>query len=364
MDNRFYVHTASNLPHTQYTSTTGTFTATHGTTSGSPQNLGGWIWGTSGAPNAPANVYWAAWMEWQNALKNSNRMVTYFQNVDIMAFDTNGNLSDCDTSCARGWFRNMTTATGTPAWAHEQTPTVVLDDGTATPYAPQARVNHELGHIADFLSGPNQGLKRSTGYCFNDASCNWSDGSLEYRPAALTEGMATFIASVSFYTEAAQNPRTCFPNGNDTNVGKRHCYPGSGGSTITTWGLETSSWTGAGCGGTNGVPQEGRQPVSAMRFFWDIIDSLNDGQDDINLSMFNIFDSLAAWPCPSYPACYSAGQLHDQFTSVNSTLSSATNSSTELDDGNGWDFRNNMLNNYSGADDVQNAYWNNCMGIF
>lgn len=272
-------------------------------------------------------------------------MLTYFTDVDILAFDTQG--TTCSTSCARGWFKNM----GNPPSYAEQKLTVILDGSAATPFSPQERTMHELGHIADWLSAPNQGIIRDPSGADYDGNNGWSYQTVEWRPKALKEGMATFIATTAFYDDFATDPRTCIADGNT--AGQEDCFD----TSPTPFRLESSSY--GVCGSL-----EGRQPVSSMRYMWDIYDQINDGVDSIDLNLAQMFDSVAAYPCPAWPACYGSGEMHDQFTSVSADLSAVVDSVGEQDDANGWEYRNVMLNNYSGAFDVQDEYFNNCQGFF
>ena len=67
--------------------------------------------------------------------------------------------TNCATSsCALAAMKNLTAITSPqrPAYAN-QVPTIILDGDAATPYSPQSRVMHEMGHIADFLAGPSAG---------------------------------------------------------------------------------------------------------------------------------------------------------------------------------------------------------------
>jgi hypothetical protein len=149
-DGRFFFHTLS-TPHVEYAHRSGNITLPHG------QFLQqSWFWGTSASPSAVANAYWAAWKLWNGSLKSSSRMQAYFTDVDILAFESlTSPVTDapCNaTSCARGWYRDESAASGRPWWA-EQKLTVVLDGLPSTPFAPQERTMHELGHIADFVAG-------------------------------------------------------------------------------------------------------------------------------------------------------------------------------------------------------------------
>ena len=153
-DGRFHYHEVGNEPHTTLSTTGSDVTLNHGTTSSNPQTLN-WYWGTSSSPNPVANSYWAAWKVW-NRLEESNRMLSYFTDVEINAFDTAG-IANCPTSCARGWFRDQTTANGRPAWAAMKL-TVVLDGASSTPYAPLTRTMHELGHLPTSFRGRTRGF--------------------------------------------------------------------------------------------------------------------------------------------------------------------------------------------------------------
>ncbi|UQA56925.1 hypothetical protein [Polyangium aurulentum] len=318
-----------------YANLSANFTLTNATTAGSPQSFS-WQWGTSASPITYANAYWAGWMTYQ-LLDNSNRMVNNFTDVDVYGFDNSAPCSgtscaDCGTSCARGQYEN---AGANPAWA-QQKKTVVLDANAA--YKPAERMMHEFGHIADYAA---RKYRFGTGYGY-DGDTGWSSTSLEWRPSALHEGYATFVSMVSLYDDIATEPRTC--------LSSSHCY---------TSGHDVEESHQGSC-----TTEEGRMAISATRFFWDIIDTPNDGSDSLDHSFYVFPDSVAAWPCPNYPACYADGELHDQFSSVSSNLASTTVSPGEEDEGNAWDYRNNMLNNYSGAVDVQDQYFNNCMNVF
>ncbi|MCY0994094.1 hypothetical protein OV203_43600 [Nannocystis sp. ILAH1] len=356
--NRFLFHQLSTTTHKEWEGKTANFTLDHGTTTGAPQlNWGNWDWGTV-TTDRIANLYWAAYMMWAK-LKLSPRMVSYFINVDILAFEKlKGSVpvtdSTCQgTSCARPWMKNIDPPTR-PNWAEKKL-TIVLDGVAATPYKPQSRMMHEMGHIADFVSGPQAGLLRQVGYCYDEASnCGWHTWSAEYRPTALSEGMATFLAVSAFHNGDATAAYVCDANGNSTKPYERHCYPNTGHPSSESIEDRAPGMC---------LAPEGRRALNAMRFFWDIYDTHADGTDATDLDFISILDSQAVWPCPSYPACYAAGELHDQFTSVQTTLHSwVAGAGTQKDEGNAWRFRNNMLNNYTGNPDVQGVYNQNCMG--
>ena len=336
-DARFRFRTTSD---TAAQSSSSLIALVHGTGPVTPQPIH-WYWGTAASPNPFANAYWAAWSLWNNRLRYSNRMLSRFTDIDIYGFsDTapcNGaSCANCGTSCARGYYE----LGGNPSWANGRM-TVVLDQDAA--YNPQERVMHELGHIADYVS---RYYRFSTGYGY-DGDSAWSFNSTEYRPSALHEGFASFIGSSGFYDDYATAPRTCFSGEG------QHCYPGGSGGSQRD--LESSSW-----GSCSAL--EGRWPISATRFFWDIYDEVDDGKDSIDLEQYEIFDSIGALPCSGWPACYGSGEAHDPYSFVSNDLSSRTVSCNDC--GSAYSFRNNMLNEYSKHYDVLDEYFNNCLGYF
>lgn len=345
-DNAFQFRTvAYSGSKAQYFSKTTAFTLTHGTTSSQPQTHD-WRWGTSAAPGGIANSYWAAYMAHRYVLRDLSR----FTNVDVMAFDTAGLTgAECSNSCALGYPVNVTASGARPPWA-DQRLTVVLDGDASTPYWPVERTTHELGHIGDFVTVVG-GHKRHTGTGYN-GNYGWYPWTEEYRPSALTEGLASFIGVAAFYGDRATDPRTCTANGNSSDAHKRHCYAGTSENPLRVEESHNGS-----C-----ASKEGRYPISATRFFWDLYDESADGSDDIDSTDATILTVMSSWPCSGWPTCYGDGQLHDQFSYVNSTVSSTIPSAAELDDGNAWHWRTTHLNN-TGVDAI-NVFNLNCMGYW
>jgi hypothetical protein len=227
-DGRFAVRNADGLT---FRMSSSPFLLTSGTTAGAPTELGNRRWGTSSSPHAIANVYEGATRMW-NVLKSSNRMLGAFTDVEILAFDS----ARCGTSCASG-------------------KTIVLDDNAA--YAPQARVMHEMGHVASTLSNKNQTRSLPPNiYCFIDtANCGWSLNSQEWQAAAFEEGLATFYGDVALYTAAATAPHTCYASAAPCGTG--------------TFNVETSSRSSCATG-------ESRWALSTVRYLRDAYD---DGVD-------------------------------------------------------------------------------------
>lgn len=342
-NSRFDIRGVSNPAPTTPLSNFGSLVLTHGTTISTPQLYGGSV-----GVNQVANTYWAAWKEWQ-LLATSNRQLLYFTNVDILAFDT-GNITGCHAtgSCARPYFKNM--STGRPGWTSGQFMTIVLDGNAPTPFSPETRVMHEMGHVADFVSAPSAGQGRvlQTGYD-RDGDSTWSWPSVEYTPTAMTEGFATFIANAAFYNGGMANPRVCEANGNGF-PSQLHCWAG-----IFQESIEF---------GPGSCPsQEGRRALASMRFFRDVFDSTNDSNDTLSFAPFQMFDAVAAVSCPSYPACYGNGQLHDSWTSVDAQANwdTAVRGAGSERDKNGPDWFRNVMNS-GWSTNLNNIYNQNCMG--
>ncbi len=162
------------------------------TTTANPQQLGSFQWGSSGANANPyANVYDAAF-RMEDSLEQSSRMQAYFSGVRIQAFDQQ---NVCPTSCAypEGLIR--------------------LDPGAA--FAPQARIMHEMGHVAtvkavfdrSFDFGGNEQ------YCFNEIGyphCVWTYEGPEHGMAQMTEGYATFLGDLAVNGRSMTRPRSCW----------------------------------------------------------------------------------------------------------------------------------------------------------
>ncbi|PTL83442.1 hypothetical protein [Vitiosangium sp. GDMCC 1.1324] len=235
-DGRFYLR-YSNGTYRWYP--TNYFTLTNATTSTSPQNIGTAAWGT----DQWANAYDGAERMWRDGLDYFGVMQSYFTGVEIRGFansmpDFNGT---CNTSCANG-----------------ATKRVQLDENAA--FAPQGRVMHEMGHIASYLAKPYNGAG-GNGYCYPSTSnfpagCQWwTLNTAEHGTAAFEEALATFLADSALYWPDSPEPHSCL-------AASAPCATGS-------FNLETSSGSACATG-------ESRWPLTAMRFLWDVYDSVDD----------------------------------------------------------------------------------------
>ncbi|AKI99243.1 hypothetical protein ATI61_106618 [Archangium gephyra] len=239
-DGRFYIR-YSNGTYRWYP--TGYFTLLNGTTSTSPQNIGTAAWGSSSYADEWANTYDGAELMWREGLNYFGVMQSNFTNVEIRGFanDMPGFNGECPTSCANGYSKR-----------------VQLDVGAA--YAPQGRVMHEMGHIASYLAHPYSGTG-GNGYCYPSTSnfpdkCQWwTLNTAEHGSAAFEEALATFLADSALYYPNAPAPHSCLASA-------APCAPGQ-------FNLETSSGSACASG-------ENRWPLTAMRFLWDVYDSVDD----------------------------------------------------------------------------------------
>jgi hypothetical protein len=225
-----------------------------------PANLGTKVWGTTGAPNALANVYDGAARMWLQSLSQSNRMLTMMGGLEIRAFD-----DSCPTSCADG-------------------PANIIKLDSGSPYSPQNRVMHEMGHIASYRASRDGSFCQPGGCMFyswpnGDCAANggWDLTSREWEAAAFEEAIATHFADVALYHPNAVTPHTC--------LSSSACGTGS-------FNIETSF-----PGGCIPVGQGlERMVLSHIRYHWDNYDSVDDG-NDINFSrgVWEALDTLHAF---------------------------------------------------------------------
>lgn len=293
-DNRFAVRGSGGGTYAYWTSNLSV-------TDGSSIYTGTWYVGNSSSPSGIANIYDGADRMWYDALNYSGRMQANFTNVEIRAYPT-----DCPTACANG-------------------PNKEIHIPSGAEYRPQARILHEIGHIASYLSNPRRMM---TGYNYPSQVLNgggWSFTSNEWRASALEEGRATFFGDVAFYWHWSTDPRTCNSTG--------PCF--------------TSIENGPSCSGT-----VGRQAIQMDRYMWDIYDSVNDGESNTT-QYYSFFDTLGA-----IPNGFSWGQDESGYVNASS------NTIDSWDSFHPWEWRYAMLVHYSGAIETQTPYFNNCMGWF
>lgn len=216
-------------------------------------NIGWWTWGVSGAPNGLANLYDGARRGWVSSLSQSNRMNAYFSNVEIRAFDS----ATCPTSCANGDSNRIT-----------------MDDNSA--YSPQARVMHEMGHIASYRASRDQSYLQAgnqTCYPNTNTGCGWGLDTGEWASVAFEEGMATFLADVALYWPSATAPHTCISAG--------ACGTG-------VFNLEASE-------GTSCAADRNRYPLNNNRYFWDVYDSNVDYTgENLSRGVWEVIDTIHA----------------------------------------------------------------------
>ena len=216
-------------------------------------DVGGYVWGNSGAPNALANVYGGAFHMWTNSLKASNRMIQQFTNVAIWAFD-----NACPTSCANGALNRIT-----------------LDPAAA--YQPQGRIMHEMGHLTSYRASRDQSFNqpgKCEFYSFPSTSCgvnSWSLGSAEWEAAAFEEAVATHLGDISLYRATATQPHTCLS---------------ASACATSSYNVETSL-------GTSCAANQNRAPLNHVRYLWDNYDANADyAGETLNRPMYDVIDTL------------------------------------------------------------------------
>jgi hypothetical protein len=214
--------------------------------------IGTLVWGDAQNPNPLANVYDGAWRAWSE-FSLSNRMLAYFNNVELRAFS-----SQCPTSCAFGADNR-----------------VFLDPDSA--YEPQARVMHEMGHIASYRSNRDQQRNVQTDYCFPNQGgdgCGWTMNGPEWASVGFEEALATFYADTSLYSPWARAPHSCLASA-------VACGDGF-------FNIEESH---AQCGA-----DENRWPLTTMRYLWDAFDSNVDiAGETLQRNNYEFFDTINAF---------------------------------------------------------------------
>jgi len=227
------------------------------TTLTSPQNVGSWYVGSSAAPDPFYNSYWAAEWQWRYTMNLVGVLISNFTGVEIRGFANtiNGFRGTCNTSCAWG-----------PAKQ------VQLDQNAGL--SPQARVMHELGHIATYVT---HNWQITGDYTWSPpgqppGASSWCQNCPEWADAAFEEAFATHYGSITFWADNAVSPTTCLSSGT--------CYDGTG-TPFSGTDIEATSYphTVNNCNTTSSNP-EARWPLSAMRYFWDVFDNHNDADGD------------------------------------------------------------------------------------
>ncbi len=281
--------------------TSSMYVCTGGISCGS-KPLGRLSWGA----NRMANIFDGAQRSYYDALDGSARMRAKITNVEIWK-GRGGNTSnngDCPSSCASGSDKRI--------W---------LD--TNAHYMPQARVMHEIGHVASYQSNPRDGCMLSGGYDYGAGSDGaWSQESPEYFCAQFEEGLATFFASATLYGDYADEPRAC--------LGDKHC--GNSGS----FNLEVEE-----CG----VSRDHMFPLNTTRYLWDVYDDQVDGNvnaDTYDRSLFTIVDTLHK---------YASGTGNHEENELRTSL---WGNST-------WDFVWNLRERYSIPLDTAPIWRRNCL---
>ena len=213
-------------------------------------NFGTQVWGSNKGPNSLANLYDGAIRMWRDALNYSNRMRTYFTNVQIRAYS-----SSCPTSCANGEDKR-----------------IIIDSSTSA-YRPQARVMHEMGHIASYLSHRDQERRVFVDYS-RDGVAGWNMRSAEYAGPSFEEALATFYGDVALYWHWNPEPYSCLSSG--------PCPRIANNNVETSTGMRSSCSAG-----------EERWALTSVRYLRDVYDSTSgESFDDDSEPYYQFFDAV------------------------------------------------------------------------
>jgi hypothetical protein len=277
---RWFAHHKDNvfrLTHvdgTTHSSQTPWINVASGSTQSNPQNLG-----NQTLSSGSADPYWNAYFqtEWQ-----------WRQVFAAVGAPFTGTVTNIEM---RGFQNNQPSFMGNKPSSAADSPNRRIQLDTDAAMRSQARSMHEFGHIANYWQ-KTWTLQNSAGICATcqydwDGNSWWSQDSYEWGVAGFEEAFATHHGSTAFWLASATAPTTC--NANTT------CYSQVGSSGVwaaaPTSNIEATSHPDDtnNCVTTSTVP-EARQPVSHMRFLWDVFDNNVDGP-------FDTYSSLAtgAW---------------------------------------------------------------------
>jgi hypothetical protein len=272
-DDRFDVRNTTGAP---FIMTSNLWMATKLYTSAShPQWFADKYW-YDGTPHNPSNIYAGAWRMWKS-LQDSTSLQAGWNGVQIRYGFQPNDIGPCGGACPSA----CACPSGGTGFVHLT---------VAHPLENQARVQHEMGHIASrYLNGRSL----VNDYCFPGtlqvvppatvATCvggttdvgggGWdlNGFSGEWMNAAFEEGLATFLGDRAIYGQTNPEPTTC--------GGTSFCSP-----TNTSLQVERSTGNGvvAACGNLGNTPNGGpiflrRSAMIVDRYLRDVYDSSNDG---------------------------------------------------------------------------------------
>jgi hypothetical protein len=230
--------------------------------SGSPQNIGTWTQGAVNWSDPGFNAYWAGERVYRDVFANVAILVNNFTNVEVRGFADAipGFLNTCNTSCANG-----------------ATKRVQLDANAGGAWSPQARMMHEMGHVASYVTRPWNSPNDYSWPNQANNSGNWFLGpapmspvpSSEWGHVAFEEAFATHYANLALWWDNSVAPTACISPSS-------HCYDGMG-NPLAFSNIEATSFPFA---TNNCVANEGRFVISHVRYLWDIYDTVNDCDGD------------------------------------------------------------------------------------
>jgi hypothetical protein len=295
-DNRFWFHDTSGAG---YLAASWNFAPNANSTCDSnPNDLGGLGVGSSTSPDPYFNAYWGAEVQWRSVHSLVGVLINNLLGVEIRGFANN----------IPSWLGNQPNSA-----AQGPTKRVQLDANAA--FAPQARVMHEIGHVAEYVTHPWQ-----VGFDYTWSPPGqpagpvlWGYGGPEWASAGFEEAFATHYGNIALWFDNAVTPTSCF-------VSQGHCYNAAGTIPLAATDVEVSNSppNTNNCDVSAGTP-ESRWPISIMRFLWDVFDNRDDGNDTYSANQGDFWKHLhnLAW--------YPEGTLVDQHEEPwNSTKTAVT----------------------------------------
>jgi hypothetical protein len=227
--------------------------------------------GTRSVGNSPHfNVYDGARLQWA-LFKGSNRLNAFFGTPTIVQISSQGyNQSGTAGSCKNG-----------NAWADGPSRWVCLSNDTTGQYANLSRVQHELGHIAEWVSNRDQTRTNNwADYTRDDpagctgTNCNTHQyNSSEYGMAQFQEAIADHWSAMGLYKQAVTAPF--------------HCVSLSACDGTNGFNLESAP---------GNCANEQRWQITADRYLWDtydtVVDSANGQTDNLSRGMTHYSDTM------------------------------------------------------------------------
>ena len=254
------------------------------------------VYGTALVWNDLAQMHDGAHKMWTNSLSQSFRMLLLFNDLQIQFYS----FPFCADSCAVG------------------DTNVVVIGNTESAISPQARIMHEMGHIASYLSNTSWDLYNSTRTTHANAydrngDSGWTFASSEWEGASWEESIATHYGDVGLYYPWAAAPFSCLNMGACPNA-----------QDAFNIALEPT--------GSCAVAEAARMAGNHTRYHWDLYDSSADfGGEVWSLPIYESIDTVG-----TYTSISGEGGIDETWNLARTTLDDRDGRSTR-------DFANYLL---------------------